>query len=130
MGLRYVEMLQLEKLFAEYGCPYTNILDELTQVSPEDIVKGMSLVDLKIAMDSRDDVMATQVWSREDIHAAIRAVRMQPDKKAVYGHTVPEDTEFVNRVAERARYGLSDCSDNWERIHAAVRECMSEEEKK
>lgn len=129
MGLRYIEVGKLEQLFTQYAIPYTNVFDELTLVSPEDVVKEMSILDLKMIMDSRDDVVATQIWTREDIHAALRAVRMQPDAKAVLGGIVPEDVTFVDKVAEEVKPALENCTDNWDRIHAVIRECMKEDKK-
>lgn len=125
MGKRYVDMEQLEQLFAEYAIPYTNIFDELEQISTEDVVKGMPLVDLKATLESRSDVVASQVWSREDIHAAIRSAKMKTGTE-----TVPESSDFIDRVAAKAAPVLENCTDNWDRIHAAIRECMLEEDKK
>lgn len=130
MAVRYIEVSKVKELLSQYGGSFLDLIEELTQDTEEEIIKNMSLASLKAVIDSRDDVVATQIWSREDIHAALRAVRMQPDKNAVYSCPDPEDNVFVDKVAEKVKPSLENCTDNWDRIHAAIRECMSEEDRK
>lgn len=122
MAKRYVDMDQLEKLFAEYAVPYTNIFDGLTQVAAEDIVSDMPLIDLTVAMRGRSDVVAMQVWSRNDIHAAIQNARMKPG-----AGIVPSGSNFIDRVSAKAAPMLNDCTGNWDKVHEAIRECMKED---
>lgn len=105
----YIDKEELERLFTEYAVPYTNILDELPQHTAREVAGTMSVTELRDALDSKDEVFATQVWQKQDIYAAISGLDLESDEDAVAG------------IMLDAGPKLEDCSDNWERLHAAVR---------
>lgn len=111
MGKTYVDMEDLENLFREYNIPYTNIFDEIRTVSAEEIAEEMSVSDLRSVLENRDGVFATQIWVRDDIYAAMRALQIQPDECMV--------TEIIGN----AQGLLEDCSDNWDKLHRVIKEC-------
>lgn len=115
----YVNLNHLENLFAERGIPYTDIFDELRKYSTEDIVATLSTTELSEALDARDEVFATQVWQREDIHTALHQM-------GFYN----ADSGIIDAIMKEAEDSLEDCSDGWEKLQAAVRSCMLRKEHK
>lgn len=108
MAKTYVEMETLEEALRENGCYF--LLEELDTVSAQDVVKDMSVLDLQTALESTDEVFATQVWKREDVRAAMRVKNIELDEL------------FVSEVIAEATAALENCTDNWDRLHSAIEE--------
>lgn len=115
MAGTYVDMKELEDALRHNGCCF--ILDELESVSAGDIMNAVPVIDLKCALDGKKEVFATQVWTKTDIEAAMEALGVQPDKG------------LVAEVMQDAAKSLEDCSDNWDKLHASIKECMGRRQK-
>ena len=108
MSKRYVDIEELENLFKEYSIPYTNIFDELREVSAEKIASSLSVSQMKDSLESKEEVFAVQVWQKEDIKAALAALEVKPDDN------------LITDIMIEAKGQLEDCSDNWERLHNVI----------
>lgn len=71
-------------------------------------LKKMSVFDLTEELRSRGDVVAVQVWLREDLENALETNS--------YGHS----DENIDEIAFDAKNALEDCSDGWDKIYAII----------
>ncbi len=113
MDKRYVDVEELENLFAQYSIPYTNIFDEMKQISAEEIAADLSVTQLREALDNKDEVFAIQLWQREDIYAALRAAE------------IPASSEAIDIIAADTKPVIENCSDNWDVIRASIKRCLA-----
>lgn len=112
MAETYVKMEELEHKFMEFGIPYTNIFDELESISAEEVASRMTSSDLARLIENKNDVVAVQVWKKDDVEAALSRLNIEPDK------------DLISEVAVKAKSGLEDRSVNWDRLHAVIKDCM------
>lgn len=110
----YVDLEELEKKFCEYNIPYTNIFDELKHQAANEVAAEMTISELEEIIRNKKDVFAMQIWQKKDVCAAINTTGIKPD-----------DT-LVAAVIGRIQKQLNDCSDNWSKIYAAVKESVKE----
>lgn len=113
MSKMYVDMNELENLFAKHDIPYTNIYDELHKYSANEVADTLPVSELSEVLDRKDEVFATQIWQRSDVHTALRSL-------GCYN----ADSELVNAVMADAEDPLEDCSDNWERLCSIAQSCI------
>ena len=113
MSKMYVDMNELENLFAKHDIPYTNIYDELHKYSANEVADTLPVSELSEALDRKDEVFATQIWQRSDVHTALRSL-------GCYN----ADSELVDAVMADAEDLLEDCSDNWERLSSIAQSCI------
>lgn len=113
MSKLYVDVNELENLFAKYSVPYTNIYDELCRYNAEEVADTLPVSELREVLDRKDDVFATQIWQRSDVHTALRSL-------GYYN----ADSELVDAVMADAGSPLEDCSDNWERLSSIAQSCI------
>lgn len=113
MNKTYVNVEELEDVFKQYNIPYTNIFDELKIVSAKEVAADMSVHELRTALENKEEVFATQVWQKTDIYAAMNALNIIPDDELVAG------------IMSSANAPLEDCSDNWDRLHAVIKDCIA-----
>lgn len=113
MNKTYVDIEDLEELFRQYNIPYTNIFDELKTISDKEIAKNMSVHELRNALDNKEEVFATQVWQRADIRAAMNSLN------------ITADDETIAEIMSNAKAPLEDCSDNWNKLHATIENCVA-----
>lgn len=116
MGKTYVDMEKLEELFRQYNIPYTNIFDEIKTMSAEEIAGNMSVHELRDVLEKKEEVFATQIWQKADIYAAMNVLNITPELL---------DNETVARIMSHAKAPLEDCSDNWDRLHVAIKDCVA-----
>lgn len=109
----YVDMNELENLFAKHDIPYTNIYDELHKYSANEVADTLPVSELSEVLDRKDEVFATQIWQRSDVHTALRSL-------GCYN----ADSELVDAVMADAEDLLEDCSDNWERLCSIAQSCI------
>lgn len=106
MSKTYVEMEELEELLRQNGCQH--LMNEVKFVSAEDIAEELSVCELNRTLRNKDEVIATQVWRKEDIAAAMASLNVTPDE------------QLINDVAAEAGPHLDDCSDGWDKLHKAI----------
>lgn len=113
----YVEFEQLENVLDTYVSMRLKeiILSELKTVTPEETVSELSVHEKRRLLDSDSDVVALQVWQRDDVIAAIKAK----------GFESPS-AEMVDSVAAAARNPLEDCSDGWDKLGTVVNDCSKD----
>lgn len=114
MDKRYVDYDSLEEILGTYVTDRlrSRILDEVKTVDIETAAGRLSVHEKRQILGKDSDVVALQVWQRDDIIAALKA------KNA--------DCSFdmVDRVARECRSSLEDCSDGWDIVDAAIGRCM------
>lgn len=71
-------------------------------------LKKMSVFDLTEELRSRGDVVAVQVWLREDLENALETNS--------YSHS----DENIDEISFDAKNALEDCSDGWDKIYAII----------
>lgn len=71
-------------------------------------LKKMSVFELTTELRSRGDVVAVQVWLREDLENALETNS--------YGHS----DKNIDEIAFDAKTALEDCSDGWDKIYAVI----------
>ena len=71
-------------------------------------LKKMSVFDLTEELRSRGDVVAVQVWLREDLENALETNS--------YSHS----DENIDEISFDAKNALEDCSDGWDKIYAVI----------
>jgi len=109
MAESYVKLEDLEDACRICGVSYDSIQGMMKRVSAEDIVKNMPVSDIRILLEEKEQVFATQVWTKNDIIAALRSKNINN----------PDD-DLVNKIEVAAKAYLEDCSDNWERLYAVI----------
>lgn len=82
-----------------------------------DGLSTMSTFDLVSELRNRSDVVAVQVWTKDDIVNAI---------KEQCGIGEPSDG-LIYTVAIRVQDSLEDCGNGWETIYAAIDGCCADE---
>ena len=114
MAKTYVDKEKLEIMLREYGvtdtCSY--IMDMIESVSAKEVASTLSVHELRTVLEDKEEVFATQVWQKSDVSAAMKALNIKPDNNVIMD------------VMCRAKAPLEDCSDNWDRLHTVIRECI------
>lgn len=116
MGKTYVDMEQLDYLFRQYNIPYIDTMDDLETVLAEDMAKELSVAELKNILQEKDGVIAIKVWEESDVQAAAASLGMQLDRGQ------------MENVIRHAKNSLLDCTDEWGRLHEAVKQHVQMEE--
>lgn len=109
----YVKLSDLNDICRIHGISYHNALDGIKPVTSEDIVEEMPISDVRSILEKRQQVFATQTWTKADAIAALRSA----------GIHNPDD-RLVMEVMDEARNLIEDCSDNWEHLHSAARSVL------
>lgn len=117
MSKVYVEFGELEDVLDTYVSMQLKeiILNELKTVSPEKTVSGLSVHEKRRLLDSDSDVVALQVWQRDDIIAGMKAAGFQSPS-----------AEMIDSVAVAARSSLEDCSDGWDKLETVINDCSKD----
>lgn len=113
MSKLYVDVEQLEDVLREYIGNPSEVIEKLDAKDVQEIASSLSVHEKRRLLDSDSDVFAMQIWQRDDVIAAFR------------GADIPCSSDMVDSVMTDVRSSLEDCSDGWEKIGAAIKDCMS-----
>ncbi len=119
MSKTYIDMEELETLFARYGISYTNIFDEMRHISPEEVAEEMTVHELSSVLESKNEVFAVQVWQKDDI---VAATYDEQERRSSMRYK-----ELVDKIAQRAKRVIEDCSDNWDKLYQIIEDVKAEE---
>lgn len=110
----YIKTEVLEDICRLYGISYDCIIDEVNIISAKDIVSNMSVSDIRSVLDKKESVFATQVWTKDDIIAGLKAMNVER----------PDET-LILEIADEAKQPLEDCSENWECLHNVIKRVLN-----
>lgn len=112
----WVKAEDLEDVCRIYGISYGCIMDNLRPVSKEDITNSMPISELRELLEKRDRVFATQIWTKDDIVAGLKAE----------GITDIEDI-LVAKIIKDVKSKLEDYSDGWDILMDSIKKILEQE---
>lgn len=92
----------------EYAGCSPDCFDKWKEQEFEEILSKFSVSDLIRELRNREDVVAVQVWLREDL------------KNALEVNSYAHSDEAIDVIAFDAQNALEDCSDGWDKISSVI----------
>lgn len=111
----YVKLEDLEDACRICGFSYDFLTESLKPVSREDVAKDIPARDMRALWEEKEQVFASQVWTRQDIEAVL-----------AQRHVKDPDDGLVAEIAAQAKGVLEDCSDNWDRLDNVIFNVLKE----